>query len=507
MIVPALSTMATFCIYSLQPSQDSNIIEQAFSQLSLLQAVFIMFPAAISLLTDSLVSLERIEAFLRAPEVNYSPVVDAEVGISLEEVKFSWGSEFSIEVPHLSLPKGSLSILCGRVGSGKSSLLSGIVGDMHLDSGSISIGGAIGYCPQQAWIQNKTIKQNILFGKEFDEVLYQKALFLSALVEDLALFANGDETEIGERGINLSGGQKQRISIARMIYADPAVIVMDDPFSALDYRVGNHIFTKCILEHFAGRTRVIATHRTSFCSHADVLMVMEEGGKLKTSLNDPSVIANIELERESPQEKTKDLPVKKPLLPGIIIKEQAEESNVSLKTYLFYFKPLLLLVLVVLLAAINQVFVFSPLSFTKYCIKEAKKPLFIIAYSLLLAALIMVFSISSSMATVKFSLSASTRIFEQTLKNLIHGLVGWFDSVPTGRLLSRFSNDLDQLDNFLSDAFLGFLLPFISVLMAIAMLMVKDWKLLILLPPFGLVLLWLQSWFRATVRHFLCNFF
>lgn len=136
----------------------------------------------------------------------------------------------------------------GKVGSGKSSLLSGILGEMHKlnDDGKINLNGSVAYMPQQAWIKNATVKANILFTLELDEAFYDDVIEACALKTDLSIMISGDETEIGEKGINLSGGQKQRISLARAIYSRANIYMLDDPLSAVDSHVGKHIFDNVI---------------------------------------------------------------------------------------------------------------------------------------------------------------------------------------------------------------------------------------------------------------------
>ena len=137
--------------------------------------------------------------------------------------------------------------IIGKVGSGKSSLLSGLLGEMHkLNDNLININGSIAYIPQQAWIQNATVKNNILFNLPIDEAYYNKCVESCSLIPDLNIMPSGDQTEIGEKGINLSGGQKQRISLARSIYSKADIYFLDDPLSAVDAHVGKSIFDNVI---------------------------------------------------------------------------------------------------------------------------------------------------------------------------------------------------------------------------------------------------------------------
>jgi ABC-type multidrug transport system fused ATPase/permease subunit len=130
----------------------------------------------------------------------------------------------------------------GKVGNGKSSLLSALIGEMYKFSGNVNVTGRIAYAPQQAWVQNTTLRENILFGRAYDETLYKRVIEACALDLDLRLLPAGDATEIGEKGINLSGGQKQRISLARCLYSDADLYFLDDSLSAVDAHVAAHIF-------------------------------------------------------------------------------------------------------------------------------------------------------------------------------------------------------------------------------------------------------------------------
>uniref|UniRef100_A0A8C7JQ85 Multidrug resistance-associated protein 1 n=1 Tax=Oncorhynchus kisutch TaxID=8019 RepID=A0A8C7JQ85_ONCKI len=177
------------------------------------------------------------------------------------------------------IPDGSLVAVVGHVGSGKSSLLSALLGEMEKLEGSVSVKGSVAYVPQQAWIQNATLKDNIVFGQERKESWYHRVVEACALLPDLEILPAGDGTEIGEKGVNLSGGQKQRVSLARAVYCDCAVYLLDDPLSAVDAHVGKHIFEKVVGPQgvLKDRTRVLVTHGLSFLPQADLILVMVEG--------------------------------------------------------------------------------------------------------------------------------------------------------------------------------------------------------------------------------------
>lgn len=175
------------------------------------------------------------------------------------------------------MKQGELLAIVGPVGSGKSSLLSAIVGQIPLVAGSVSVEGTIAYATQQAWVMNATLRDNILFGAEWDEDRYTRALSCCQLLPDLQQLPAGDETEIGERGINLSGGQKQRVSLARAVYADRDLYVFDDPLSAVDQHVGKKLFFGCFCGALSGKTRVLVTNQLHYLPHCDRVAVLAHG--------------------------------------------------------------------------------------------------------------------------------------------------------------------------------------------------------------------------------------
>jgi ATP-binding cassette, subfamily C (CFTR/MRP), member 1 len=173
--------------------------------------------------------------------------------------------------------QGEFIVVVGEIGSGKSSLLAAIVGEMRRTKGMIKLDGSEGFCPQTPWIQNDTLRNNILFGKVFDQAKYDQVILNRALEPDLEMLPNGDSTEIGERGVTLSGGQKARVNLARAAYNDAEIYLLDDPLSAVDAHVGHHLLEKCICGLMAGKTRILVTHQLHALPQADRIFCMKEG--------------------------------------------------------------------------------------------------------------------------------------------------------------------------------------------------------------------------------------
>ena len=175
------------------------------------------------------------------------------------------------------IKRGELIVVVGEIGAGKSSLLAALVGEMRRTEGVVKLGGTVGFCPQTAWIQNATVRSNILFGKEFDQAKYDRVIHDCALESDFEMLPNGDATEIGERGITLSGGQKARINVARAAYNDTDIALLDDPLSAVDAHVGRQLLEECICGLMAGKTRILVTHQLHVLPRADRIFCMHQG--------------------------------------------------------------------------------------------------------------------------------------------------------------------------------------------------------------------------------------
>ncbi|KAM5179454.1 ATP-binding cassette sub-family C member 5-like [Mantella aurantiaca] len=178
---------------------------------------------------------------------------------------------------NFTLKRGDLVGVCGSVGCGKSSLILSILGQMTLQAGTVSVSGSIAYAAQQAWIFNASLRENILFGEDYEEQQYQKTLEACCLYPDIESLPNGDLSEIGERGVNLSGGQRQRISLARCLYSSSRVVLLDDPLSAVDVYVGAELFNKAIKNGMQNRSVLLVTHQLQYLTECNEILFMKDG--------------------------------------------------------------------------------------------------------------------------------------------------------------------------------------------------------------------------------------
>ncbi|XP_036920078.1 ATP-binding cassette sub-family C member 2 [Sturnira hondurensis] len=284
---PILVSVVTFSVYVLVDSNNILDAEKAFTSITLfniLRFPMTVFPLVITSVLQATVSIERLEKYLGGDDLDTSAIqhdCNFDKVVQFSEASFSWDqdSEATIRDVNLDIMPGQLVAVVGTVGSGKSSLMSAMLGEMENIHGHITIKGTIAYVPQQSWIQNGTIKDNILFGSEFNEKRYQQVLEACALLQDLEVLPGGDLAEIGEKGINLSGGQKQRISLARATYQNSDIYILDDPLSAVDAHVGKHIFDKVLGPNglLKGKTRLLVTHSIHFLPQVDEIVVLENG--------------------------------------------------------------------------------------------------------------------------------------------------------------------------------------------------------------------------------------
>ncbi|BFG24302.1 hypothetical protein CerSpe_105780 [Prunus speciosa] len=238
-----------------------------------------MIPEALSVMIQVQVSLDRLNAFLVDDELNDDQIRNltsqkSDESLRIERGIFSWYPESTVPTlrdVNLEVQREQKVAVCGPVGAGKSSLLYAVLGEMPKISGTVDAFGTMAYVSQTSWIQSGTVRDNILYGKPMDENKYEKTINACALDKDINSFERGDLTEIGQRGINLSGGQKQRIQLARAVYSDADIYLLDDPFSA-----------DCVMGALAKKTVILVTHQVEFLPEVDNILVMQ-GGQITQS--------------------------------------------------------------------------------------------------------------------------------------------------------------------------------------------------------------------------------
>ncbi|KAF9921984.1 hypothetical protein FBU30_007941 [Linnemannia zychae] len=451
---------------------------------------------------------------------------------------------FGLKNIDLKIPRGQLVAIVGAVGSGKSSLLNALVGEMKKVSGTMSYGGSIGYCPQSAWIQNATVKDNILFGLPFDEARYARVIKDCALERDIQILPDGDQTEIGERGINLSGGQKQRVNIARAVYYDADVVLLDDPLSAVDAHVGKYLFKNCILGALQGKTRVLVTHQLHVLPQVDYVICMKDGeivergtfqelmsndGEFASLMkahggieeNEEAVddhgldsavtaesekiaeVATSESKDGKSDEKKKegDGPKK-----GLMSQEERATGSVDSNIYKTYVSaaggkflvPLLLFLLTITqVAKVGNDLWLSWWTADKF--HESQK-----FYMILYAVWGIAQGIFQFINGFFFSIAgaqAAKVLHQRALKNIFRAPTSFFDTTPLGRIINRFSKDVDATDNLLSEAYRMFTGTAAIVLSTFILIAVIFPYFLIPLVPMLIFYYYAAVYYRSSSRE------
>ncbi|XP_033169240.1 multidrug resistance-associated protein 1 isoform X19 [Drosophila mauritiana] len=282
---PFLVSLVTFATYVLTSEANQLSVEKVLVSIALFDLMKLpltILPMLSVDIAETQVSVNRINKFLNSEELDPNSVLHDSSKphpMSIENGEFSWGDEITLRNINIEVKKSSLVALVGTVGSGKSSVVQAFLGEMEKLAGVVNTVGKLAYVPQQAWIQNATVRDNILFGQTYDRKRYNKVIDACALRADIDILSAGDLTEIGEKGINLSGGQKQRISLARAVYSDADLYLLDDPLSAVDAHVGKHIFEEVIGPKgmLARKSRVLVTHGVTFLPQVDSIYVMKMG--------------------------------------------------------------------------------------------------------------------------------------------------------------------------------------------------------------------------------------
>uniref|UniRef100_A0A8C5BX33 Cystic fibrosis transmembrane conductance regulator n=1 Tax=Gadus morhua TaxID=8049 RepID=A0A8C5BX33_GADMO len=439
------------------------------------------FPSALEKLFESLVSIERIQ-------VRGSPHVFPQPGVRLigyqepDGSKHLWGifgllkNQDAPSLQKISLSVGSRQLVAviGPVGAGKSSLLSAILGELPLDKGVVKVKGQLTYACQQPWVFPGTIRDNILFGKELDPAKYEKVLRACALKRDMELLPDGDLTLIGDRGATLSGGQKARVNLARAVYQDADIYLLDDPLSAVDGEVGRHLFEKCICGILKDKPRILVTHQLQYLKVADQILVLKEVCRplLPCPITEHNSVINSSLKAEHTQ---------------TAVEEGRSQGTISTDMYYKYLRAgANIFGLVVLCQAhafcipsleVNAKHVFSGLT--------AATVLFGLVRAMLFFYVL-----------VKSTETLHKRMFDTILRAPVH----FFDVNPIGRVLNRFSKDIGQMDVLLPITFVDacqVLLLTIGVIVVSAM--VVPW-ILILVVPLLIIFLFLRRYFLQTSR-------
>lgn len=402
----------------------------------------------------------------------------------------------------LAIKRNEFIMISGAIGSGKSSLLNAMAGFMKKKEGTIKITEEIVFCTDP-WIQNATVRENILFGKPFDLNLYRDVVFSCALEEDFHNLPAGDQTEIGERGVNLSGGQKARVNLARACYSDAGILLLDDVLSAVDSRVGRHIIDHLFKGLLRNRTVILATHQLTVLEAADKVILMNGDGTIDFGTVDDLIEENTTFRtliennvdikgEESPSEvETKSDNVKEKTAQSSIFRHRvhsdppnlengktiAEEEkainaigwniykkylNLGSGVFRVFAIPIFFALIVV--ATFFQLFTNTWLSFwTERKFKNITEIQYVAGY-IGLTIMTVIFTCLEFCMLTYIENHAAQLLNISAVNRILHAPMSYMDTTPIGRILNRFSKDTDSLDNELGEQAQYFLFPLATII-------------------------------------------
>lgn len=529
-LAPAAAMLMTFSVHVLLGgSLDAAVVFPAMALMLLLRFAINTLPETAINTMEAFISAARIQAFLNRKEFEpRSPLLSSPNAVSLAEASFEWlPGETALKVDQLQINPGELVAVIGSVGSGKSALLLSILGELALTNGSATVNGSLGYVAQQPWIVSDTVRGNILSGAPFSAERYARALEACALAPDLKLLAQGDQTMIGERGVNLSGGQRQRVALARAMYAQSDIYLLDDPLSALDARVANEVFESLICGELAGRTRLLVTHRLEYALRADRVITIEGGvvvesgtpaelkarGARFTELLDFHAEVS-EIGKQAAEHAADELVplVASPNAEGSAAASRSivevEERDVGavdrhiLATYARCFAPgILALLLLCVVLARHTASVSTDLwlaYFSRGPISSSTQ--FILGYIGLLIVL-SIFHFARWYLFLDCGLRAGQSAHARLLSGILAAPLRFFEANPVGRLVNRFSRDLDTVENPLPRALQDTCSCLLDVLVVFLLLAALEPHAILMLVPVALIYLWLMRLFRPTSRE------
>ncbi|NXG44336.1 MRP7 protein, partial [Psilopogon haemacephalus] len=586
--LPVIISIAIFITYVLL----GNLLTatKVFTALALVGMLILplnSFPWVLNSTLEAKVSLDRIQRFLdlvdQDLEAYYAldtPSSTAAAAIEMQCAAFSWTpveeestrqslstGSLQLHIENLSVKKGMLLGVVGKIGSGKSSLLAAITGELIKQGGRVYIcdlDQGFGLATQEPWIQSTTVRENILFGREYDARLYNEVVEACALSDDLNILPAGDQTEVGENGVTLSGGQKARIALARAVYQEKELYLLDDPLAAVDAEVANHLMRNCILGVLKHKTRILCTHRTEFLEKADALLLIDNGRIVKTGT--PADI--LPLVEVFPKSKDMDKRQKEKAPderdPKVAVETEAEESTqnnhlihkeeekkegaVAFHVYKAYWLAMgtclalsILFSLFLMQASRNisdwwlshWISSISQTANSSVMVCSASLPsphlllfsvvglvspiqaldttpvpsngsldvnFYLIVYGSIAGANSL-FTILRAFLFAYGTIRAATVIHNRLLQRVLKATITFFDTTPTGRILNRFSSDLYCVDDNLPFMLNIFLANMYGLLgMLIMMTYGLPWVGLVLLPLAALYFS-IQRYYRCTSRE------
>ncbi|XP_058067672.1 ABC transporter C family member 13 isoform X3 [Magnolia sinica] len=561
---PTLFSLSTFGLFTLMGHPlDAATVFTCVALFNTLISPLNAFPWVINGLIDAIISTRRLSRFLSCSELNSQMLPPSDellheadpssscllkgqdeaflenMAVVFRDAHCVWSNNSEeqstvFKWKTLDLPKGILIAVVGEVGSGKSSLLNSILGEMLLVHGSIYSRGSIAYVSQVPWILSGTIRDNILFGKDYDAKRYADVLQACALDVDISLMVGGDLSYIGEKGLNLSGGQRARLALARAIYHGADVCMLDDVLSAVDAQVARWILRNAILGHLMDqKTQILCTHNVQAISSADMIVVMDRGHVKWTgsfadfsespyatipSMEDSKISSQSLRPKNSINSSSELRPNLIPEEDCITLSEEAQEAieielrkegTVELGVYKSYatFSSWKIVIVISLSAILMQASRNGNDLWLSYWVDStgSHRTMYSTGFYLVILC---IFSVANSLITLARAFSfafgglrAAVQVHTKLLNKLINAPVIFFDQNPSGRILNRLSSDLYTIDDSLPFILNILLANFFSLVGIAIVLSYAQILFLLLLLPFGYIYKKLQFYYRSTSRE------
>ncbi|KAI8807236.1 P-loop containing nucleoside triphosphate hydrolase protein [Cladochytrium replicatum] len=567
---PFLVSFSSFLVYSFisdEPLTSAKVFV-CLSLFNLLQFPLSMFPSVITSLIEASVSFDRLHRFLTNPELDPAAVIrdsshPDSSPLAIERVRiidgtFSWNVSGTPTLRNVGFAcaDGTVTAVVGRVGSGKSSLVQALLGEMERVKGEVHVRGSTAYVPQTAWIMNATLRDNVLFGRRFDPLFYDETISACGLKPDLEILPGGDLTEIGERGITLSGGQKQRISLARAVYSRADIYLLDDPLSAVDAHVGKHIWDKVLGPRglLKNKCRILVTHALHFLPETDWVIELEEGsicamgkyddikdtaaclrdlmrefnGKVRdknesvVGVEDAAAaLANIALSDSEKVKKDGDgagadaaggFATAASEKGKTMTKEESQKGSVDLAVYWAYIQSCGLgnVVFYLLVTIVGQSFaVYQNVYLANWSRSndrgseetkgEVLKRLGI--YGLIGLAFSASVIFQTLFVWVYCAIRSARQLHSAMLDNVMHAPQRLFDTTPMGRIMNRFSKDQYTVDEVLPRTFQQYIRQVFVVLAVVAVNAIASPLFLLFVAPLVFLYGYFQQFYLATSRE------
>uniref|UniRef100_A0A0E0L856 ABC transporter C family member 13 n=1 Tax=Oryza punctata TaxID=4537 RepID=A0A0E0L856_ORYPU len=540
---PVLVSAATFLTcYILEVPLNASNVFTFVATLRLVQDPIRQIPDVIGVVIQAKVAFTRVVKFLDAPELNGQRTkkytVGTEYPIALNSCSFSWDenpSKQTLRNINLVVKAGEKVAICGEVGSGKSTLLAAVLGEVPKTEGTIQVCGKIAYVSQNAWIQTGTVQENILFGSSMDTQRYKETLEKCSLEKDLAMLPHGDSTQIGERGVNLSGGQKQRVQLARALYQNADIYLLDDPFSAVDAHTASSLFNEYVMGALSDKTVILVTHQVDFLPVFDSILLMSDGKIIRSAPYQDlleycqefqdlvnahkdtigiSDLNNMPLHRakEISTKETDDIhgsryreSVKPSPADQLIKKEEREIGDTGLKPYILYLRQNKGFLYASLCVISHIIFICGQISQNSWMAANVQNPsvstLKLIVVYITIGVCTFFFLLSRSLSIVVLGMQTSRSLFSQLLNSLFRAPISFFDSTPLGRVLSRVSSDLSIVDLDVPFFFMFSISASLNAYSNLGVLAVITWQVLFVSVPMIVLVIRLQRYYLASAKE------